>query len=165
MKKVFALKGFTLVETLVAISVLLLVIIGPMTVAQKGIQNAYFANERATAVFLAQEAIEEVREYRDAEALNEFHGGDGDTTDWISGAKNDLECSNCKLYLDGGRYTESGSAESDFSRTVVITNEGGGIVSVDVTVLWESYIFGGGASTREVKLQTWIYDQYRRYGN
>ncbi len=32
--------GFTLVETLVAIGVLLLAIIGPMTVAQKGIQNA-----------------------------------------------------------------------------------------------------------------------------
>jgi prepilin-type N-terminal cleavage/methylation domain-containing protein len=49
-------RGFTLVETLVAVTVLLLVIVGPMTVAQKGIQNAYFANEQVTAVFLAQEA-------------------------------------------------------------------------------------------------------------
>ena len=37
-------KGFTLVESLVAIGILLVVIIGPLTIAQKGIQQAYFAN-------------------------------------------------------------------------------------------------------------------------
>lgn len=83
--------GFTLVETLVAISVLLLVIIGPMTIAQKGIQNAYFANEQIVAVFLAQEAIEGVRELRDKnglEANDNFETGQppGYSTwaDWMS---------------------------------------------------------------------------------
>ena len=69
---IYSKNGFTLVETLVAITVLLMVIIGPMTIAQKGIQQAYFATEQATAVFLAQEAIEAVRELRDNVALTAF---------------------------------------------------------------------------------------------
>lgn len=64
-----SLTGFTLVETLVAITILLLVVIGPITAAQKGIKNAYYASEQLTAVFLAQEAVEAVRELRDAMAL------------------------------------------------------------------------------------------------
>lgn len=64
--------GFTLVETLVAISILVVVVIGPLTIAQKGIQNARFATEQITAVYLAQEAIEAVRQLRDDRALEVF---------------------------------------------------------------------------------------------
>lgn len=77
--------GFTLVETLVAITVLLLVIIGPMTVAQKGIQNAYYANDQVTAVFLAQEAIEAIRQLRDESALIAAPVVGGDTWVWYGG--------------------------------------------------------------------------------
>jgi type II secretory pathway pseudopilin PulG len=78
--------GFTLVETLVAITVLLLVVIGPLTIAQKGIQSAYYATEQTTAVFLAQEAIEGLREMRDASALEEFSDTStgGDTWSWYN---------------------------------------------------------------------------------
>lgn len=69
-------QGFTLVEALVAITILLLVVIGPMTAAQKGTQNAYYASEQLTAVFLAQEAIEAVRELRDRKALDVYHDVD-----------------------------------------------------------------------------------------
>lgn len=64
--------GFTIVETLVAVTILLVVIIGPLTIASQGLSNAMFANEQTTAVFLAQEAIEAVQELRDTVALNEF---------------------------------------------------------------------------------------------
>lgn len=77
-------RGFTLVETLVAITILLLVIIGPMTIAAKGMQQAYYANEQATAVFLAQEAIETVRKLRDDNALEVIKANNtGDTWEWI----------------------------------------------------------------------------------
>ncbi len=62
-------RGFTLVETLVAISILLLVIIGPMTIAAKGMQMGFYANEQMTAVYLAQEAIESIQNLRDDNAL------------------------------------------------------------------------------------------------
>lgn len=64
--------GFTIVETLVAVSILLVVIVGPLTIASQGLHNAVFANEQTTAVFLAQEAIEVVQELRDRVALSEF---------------------------------------------------------------------------------------------
>lgn len=85
------LAGFTMVETLVAISILLVVIIGPMTIAQKGIQNAYFARDQLTAVFLAQEAIEAVRELRDNQGLVVYdqlvqnHSTSYKTWDWFGG--------------------------------------------------------------------------------
>ena len=79
-------RGFTLVETLVAVSILLVVIIGPMTIAQKGMQNSYFAGEQTTAVYLAQEAIEHIQQLRDDTALAEYGNGanSGDTWNWYS---------------------------------------------------------------------------------
>lgn len=85
-------RAFTLIETLVAISVLLLVIIGPMTIAAKGLQQAFLANEQTTAVFLAQEAMEVVITLRDNEALTVLDEESqdppitsGDTWDWYEG--------------------------------------------------------------------------------
>lgn len=182
-------KGFTLVETLVAITVLLLVVIGPMTVAQRGIQNAYYATEQATAVFLAQEAIEAVRQFRDESALETFEDG-GDSGTWFGRIPNcssltgqcayqkgegfqlcGIANNNCELYVDeSGEYTHSSYSgnKSPFTRRVqIIKNNVDGSPEVDVaqvvvTVSWENRIFSSD-STREVVLRTWVYDHYRRY--
>ncbi len=61
--------GFTLVETLVAITILLLVIIGPISIAARGLQMSYQAGNELTAIFLAQEALESVIQLRDEQAL------------------------------------------------------------------------------------------------
>ena len=61
--------GFSLVETLVAIAVLLVAIVGPMTIAAQGLQASFFAREQTTAVYLAQEAVEAIEEIRDVAAL------------------------------------------------------------------------------------------------
>ncbi len=173
--------GFTLVETLVAIAVLLLVIIGPMTIAQKGIQNAQYANEQFTAVFLAQEAIEAVRQLRDDVALDAYAGDTSvDTLDWVPNCvdgcaydpmDNNLfvpctggTCS--KLYVDSstGEYShENIGPQSPFSRIVTIDTPvaGGSLVTVDV--FWNGRIFNN--TTRHVILQTYIYDHYERYEN
>ncbi len=58
-------KGFTLIETLVAISILVIAIAGPMTMAARGLQSSYHAKSQLVAVHLAQEAIEIVRMKRD----------------------------------------------------------------------------------------------------
>lgn len=58
-------KAFTLVETMVAISILSLAITGPMVIAQKGIMSAVYARDQITAYYLAQEAIEFIRNIRD----------------------------------------------------------------------------------------------------
>lgn len=181
-------KGFTLVETLVAISVLLLVVIGPMTVAQKGIQNAYFANDQMTAVFLAQEAIEAVREVRDKRALAVYDNPNGNTAGWISslcpatgdpcelaydmstsGVVSFGACSsannNCALLYDAetGRYSHTDGDTSPFTRIVTVGEEIDGGIPVMVEVTWTAQVFDN--TERVVRLQTWVYDHYQRFEN
>ncbi len=69
--------GFSIVETLVAISILLLAVVGPMSVAEQGLSSARYAADQITAYYLAQEAIEYVRNTRDENNLAEI--------DWLSG--------------------------------------------------------------------------------
>lgn len=64
-------KGYSLVEVLVSISVLLIAIVGPMTIASQGIKSSRFALEQNTAFFLAQEGIEAVFAIRGNQALAE----------------------------------------------------------------------------------------------
>jgi prepilin-type N-terminal cleavage/methylation domain-containing protein len=71
-------KGFTLVETLVAISILSLAITGPLVIAQKGIGSAVYARDEITAFYLAQEAVEYARNVRDTNRIGGYAGG------WLS---------------------------------------------------------------------------------
>jgi len=52
--------GFSLVEVLVAISILLIATVGPMTIAAQALKSAQYSREQNTAFFLAQEGIEAV---------------------------------------------------------------------------------------------------------
>lgn len=54
-------RGFTIVETLVAITVLMISIIGPLTVANKGLVAAINAKDQMIASYLAQDAMEFVK--------------------------------------------------------------------------------------------------------
>jgi Tfp pilus assembly protein PilV len=65
-KKVNKLSGgFTLVETLIAISIFSLSIIALMSILGGGISNTNYAKTKITASYLAQEGIEYVRNMRD----------------------------------------------------------------------------------------------------
>lgn len=69
--------GFTLVEALVAISILMIAIASPMTLAQKGLSTATQSKDQMIAAFLAQDAIEAVKNIRDQIALR------GTDSDWL----------------------------------------------------------------------------------
>lgn len=58
-------RGFTLVEAMVAISILSLSITAPLLIAQKGIGSAIYAKDQITAFYLAQEGVEYIRNVRD----------------------------------------------------------------------------------------------------
>ena len=77
------IKGFTLVETLVAISILSLSIIATFTAVQNGIQSSTVAKDQTTAFYLAQEAMEYIKNIRDENALHTI--GTGVTVDWLTG--------------------------------------------------------------------------------
>lgn len=61
--------GFTLIETLVAISILMVAITGPLVVASQVLNYSYFARDQITAFYLAQDAIEYIHNVRDSNAL------------------------------------------------------------------------------------------------
>ncbi|MBX4189372.1 type II secretion system GspH family protein [Candidatus Parcubacteria bacterium] len=62
--------GFTLVETLVAIGILVISIIGAFTAAQSGLSTSIYAKNQVIAFYLAQEAVEQIRNIRDENSLN-----------------------------------------------------------------------------------------------
>lgn len=66
--------GFTLVETLVAVSIFTVSLLGVMTVLKSGVANISVAKQKMTATYLAQEGIEYMRNIRDTVVL--YEGGD-----------------------------------------------------------------------------------------
>jgi prepilin-type N-terminal cleavage/methylation domain-containing protein len=64
--------GFSLVEVLVAITILLLVIVGPMQIIARSINSTNFATEQVNAWFLAQEGLELAQKGRDDLVLGDF---------------------------------------------------------------------------------------------
>ncbi len=67
-------KGFTLVETLVALSIFIISVVGIMTVLATGLTNITNAKNKMIATFLAQEGIEYVRNVRDTYVLYDPNG-------------------------------------------------------------------------------------------
>lgn len=63
-------KGYSLVEVLVAITVLLIALVGPLTIAHSGLKRAVHSKDNTMAVFLAQEGIEAVVKLREDDALD-----------------------------------------------------------------------------------------------
>lgn len=62
-------QGFTLVETLGAVLLLSIALVGPMAIAEKGLQTSLISKDQNTAFNLAQDAIEYVRFARDTNCL------------------------------------------------------------------------------------------------
>jgi len=61
--------GFTLVETLVAVSIFTISILALLVVLTQGISDTIYAKEKITASYLAQEGIEYMRNIRDTFVL------------------------------------------------------------------------------------------------
>lgn len=75
-------KGFTLVESLVAISILSLSITATFTAVQLGLKSTLSAKDQITAFYLAQEAMEFIKNTRDENALHSIRDG---STNWLTG--------------------------------------------------------------------------------
>ncbi len=90
-------RGFTLIETLVAVTIVTLATVGPLTVANSTLVATYNAREQLTASYLAQEGIEYVRAIRDNAYLDAYSIG-GSPVAW-----NDLLTGNGALSLTACR--------------------------------------------------------------
>ena len=74
--------GFTLVESLVSISILSLSIAATFTAVQVGLKSSIYAKDEVTAFYLTQEAMEFIKNTRDTNALYSLNGT---VTNWLTG--------------------------------------------------------------------------------
>lgn len=161
-------EAFTLIETLVAVSILLIAIIGPISLIGDALHRIYYAKDEMIAINLAQEGIEAVRRVRDTNML----GGGSAPGNWLADLNNGdylvdagsitglpntffVPCGGCAglpqpVYFDPtmGLYRQSAVIynPTQFSRVVTISSAGLGANErkVTATVTWRT---GGGAGS------------------
>jgi prepilin-type N-terminal cleavage/methylation domain-containing protein len=181
-------RGFTLIETLVAVLLLVIAIAGPLTVASRAFNSALVAKDQITAYYLAQDALEYVRFRRDNACLTSFNANPTQTCQaagtWLSafGTNCDTSCrvdtnvnsiqactisnaTSCLLNYDTSlkRYTHAAGTATKFKRYVDLDR---GVPTaketlVTVTVSWPTNATtqaGCPTNTRCVILQEYIYN-------
>ncbi len=122
-KKTFS--GFTLIETLVAVSIIMIAITGPYMSAERTITVASILRNKMTAVFLAQEGVEYVRVLRDKVYLEECYQGSSCSSWWgdfssdpFNNTKYDIQqCSanGCSFDMSPSKSTYSIAGDTPFS--------------------------------------------------
>lgn len=150
--------GFTLIETLVAIAILAIAIVGPLSIANKGLFSSLYSRDQITAYYLAQDAMEFIRNTRDSNLLNGYSWdssikgqcGDGKTcqVDTTSGVIQDCSTisnpANCGLLyrnINSGLYNSvnSGNDEQIFTRTIQYSEVSSGSEGrISITVSWNT---------------------------
>lgn len=73
-------RGLTIVESLVAISILVVSVLGPLVIVSQAFKISFFARDQITALYLAQEGIEFVRNLKDKNSLTQ-----DDPANWLAG--------------------------------------------------------------------------------
>ena len=134
--------GFTLIEALVAISILLVGIISAFSLVTKSLVTAPVIQDRLVASFLAQEGIENVRHTRDSNFLKILKTGSGN---WLGG-----------IQLNSTSTESITLNHTSFVREVYVQNSSGSDhAKVDCRISWKTkghqYHF-----TAEDHLYNWI---------
>lgn len=149
--------GFTIIETLVAVTVLMIAVAGPLVVAGKGLIGAEIGKNQLIASYLAQESMEVLKNIRDNNVDDEI--------DWLTdlttcnytakcdassigfglgpSVKTDCGAGYCRLYLDssvGYINTNTGAPASKFQRAFYLhdagtTNQCSSVSECTVTVI------------------------------
>jgi len=140
-------KAFTLVEVLIAVSILTIGILSGFILITKVLYNTAVIQDRLTASFLTQEGIELVRQVRDSNFLQIMNG---ESVEWKDG-------------LADGSYTIESKAGSEqpITLTSVDTGEGSNFRYNDDTKIY-NYTTGEPTTfNREIKITTINDDEIR----
>lgn len=149
--------GFTLVETLIAISIFTIAILALMSVLASGISDTHYAKQKILASYLAQEGIEYLRNMRDTYVLYSQNGNTWnqfkaklnpcnqgnecgiDNTLFVNDNNFIKKCNSlndCKLLVDNGNYNTSTGTDSGFTRKIWMTNLSSDELKIFSSVSW-----------------------------
>lgn len=178
-------KGFTLVETLVAIGILLVSVSAVMGLINQGIVSSRLQRDRLTATYLAADAVDFIRAHRDSYWLanpdNTFNewtnssdiqdcrssgsnsGCEIDTRPGIDSiSKCSSECNNPLDYnSETHLYGYGNGSESKFIRSIEIERSkpsppDWGEVKITAEVTWQN-----GDQTESIVLEEWLYGWFQ----
>ena len=85
-------RGFSLIEVLVAVSVLIISVTGTLSIIAREVSSAAIAKDQVVAFYLAQEALEYVRGVRDNNAIHDLS--------WLDGLNSSPDCIDNKCVID-----------------------------------------------------------------
>jgi len=175
-------RGFTLLETMVAVTLLAVAIVAPMSLTAQSLASAYYARDEVTAFYLAQEGLEAVRNVRDNNILQNSQGGTTvnllngipiNTSFRIDATNNAMTACSADggtcipLKTDGTLYNYTAATPTQFIRTLVacfvqldgscnstVTDE----VKVTVSVTWKTQSIQSRTVNISENLYRWVAD-------
>jgi len=144
----FSKKGFTLVEALIAMSVLMVGIFSGFVLVTRALYNAAVIQDRLTASFLAQEGVELVRQIRDTNFIKIL---DNESINWRDG-------------LTDGTYIVEAKIREGNSINLVPVEEGAEIPNLLYDDSFDQKIYNHSLGertvfNREIKISTITDDQ------
>lgn len=178
-KKKFS-RGFSLIETLVAITVLVFGIVGPLTLAQMSLRSFPQIRDRIVAEYLAAEGMDTVRNMRDTALIQDPDSGLPNfnvpgcvsiTGCYVDATNIDPafqpctgRCPKIKYDNSAGNYNYSTGADTVFIRRIIVSSgnltvsgAAGEDAVVTVRVEWPSRFLG----TESVELSGYFTDWFR----
>jgi prepilin-type N-terminal cleavage/methylation domain-containing protein len=169
-------RAFTLIETLVALTIIVFAVSAPMTLASQSLSSAFYARDQITASHLAQEAIEVIRARRDANAIAIAQGdvrdvmlgipvsGSDFIVNAIDGSMDSAVCIGgaCPVLQNNGSLYGYGPGtdwrDTRFTRTVRIETVDSNAQEYRVVVVmkWQSGFYAVRTFTLKENLYRWI---------
>lgn len=145
--------GFTLVETLIAISILVMAVTGAFAAAHNGITSSMYSKDQIIAFYLAQEGVEHIRNLRDRNALEappdpwlEGIAMSGDPCELGSPCRVDAvnntivdcgaSCPPLRINTANGFYGYDSGTDTQYTRTIILTAVNNNEVVINSTVTW-----------------------------
>jgi prepilin-type N-terminal cleavage/methylation domain-containing protein len=175
MKKFKNQEGFTILESIIAILILSLSISGAFSAVQQSLSQSIISKDEVKAFYLAQEAVEIIRNKRDANQIIKINTGSGD---WLDGIIGPSDCSLggiCKVDAKAAdkiqscssscenlkqdtltflyNYNPSGD-DTNFNREIQIESISPNEIAVIVRITWTK----GSLITRELKVKTLLFN-------